>query len=49
MENLKMARAKRRRASKKENIKVWKKGTAVKEISQPTYPRQQRGGIQLRG
>lgn len=39
----------RRKASKKENIKQWKKGTVTKEISQPIYPKQQRGGIQLRG
>lgn len=41
--------AKRRRASKKENKKAWAKGTVLKEISAPSYPRHQRGGIQLRG
>lgn len=41
--------AKRRKANKKENLKVWKKGTVVKEASQPSYPRHQRGGIQFRG
>ena len=41
--------ARKRKASKKENLKVWKKGTVVKEITQPSYPRHQRGGIQLRG
>lgn len=41
--------AKRRKANKKENIKTWKKGTEVKEVTMPSYPRSQRGGIQLRG
>lgn len=41
--------ARKRKASKKENLKVWKKGTKQKEISAPSYPRSQRGGIQLRG
>lgn len=41
--------AKRRKASRKENLKQWKKGTVQKEISNPSYPRSQRGGIQLRG
>lgn len=40
---------KRRKASKKENINAWKKGTTMKEINNPNYPRNQRGGIQLRG
>lgn len=41
--------AKRRKANKKENLKAWKKGTVVKETTIPSYPRSQRGGIQLRG
>lgn len=42
--------ARKRKASKRENIKVWKKGVNnIKEISAPSYPRHQRGGIQLRG
>lgn len=41
--------SKRRKAQKKENIKAWKKGTQVKEITMPNYPRSIRGGIQLRG
>lgn len=41
--------ARKRKANRRENLKVWKKGTVVKEVSQPSYPRSQRGGIQLRG
>lgn len=41
--------AKRRKANKKENLSAWKKGTIVKETTQPSYPRNQRGGIMLRG
>lgn len=41
--------AKKRKASRKENLSAWKRGTVQKEITSPSYPRHQRGGIQLRG